>query len=75
MARSDKGTAGLAAVLCYIVMNKAINASLLLSGTLATDNLAAVGQASVMGVTTLQTGVMGWDNERPSGLLGPEKVR
>ena len=59
MARSDKGTAGLAAVLCYIVMNKAINASLLLSGTLATDNLAAVGQASVMGVTTLQTGVMG----------------
>ena len=42
MARSDKGTAGLAAVLCFIVMNKAINASLLLSGTLATENLAAV---------------------------------
>lgn len=59
MARSDKGTAGLAAVLCFIVMNKAINASLLLSGTLATENLAAAGQASVMGITTLQTGVMG----------------
>ncbi|MCP1627758.1 PTS system maltose and glucose-specific IIC component [Citrobacter amalonaticus] len=59
MARSDKGTAGLAAVLCFIVMNKAINACLLLSGTLATDNLAAAGQASVMGITTLQTGVMG----------------
>jgi PTS system IIB component/PTS system IIC component len=59
MARSDKGTAGLAAVLCYIVMNKAINASLLLSGQLATENLAAAGQASVMGITTLQTGVMG----------------
>jgi len=59
MARSDKGTAGLAAVLCYIVMNKAIHACLLLSGTLATENLAAAGQASVMGITTLQTGVMG----------------
>lgn len=59
MARSDKGTAGLAAVLCFIVMNKAINACLLLSGTLATDSLATAGQASVMGITTLQTGVMG----------------
>ncbi len=59
LARSDKGTAGLAAVLCFLVMNKAINASLLLTGTLATDNLAAAGQASVLGITTLQTGVMG----------------
>lgn len=58
MARSDKGTAGLAAVLCYIVMNKAINASLLLSGTLASDNLAAAGQANVLGIVSLQTGVM-----------------
>ena len=53
MARSDKGTAGLAAVLCYIVMNKAINASLLLSGTLASDNLAAAGQANVLGIVSL----------------------
>ncbi|MGG5840028.1 PTS transporter subunit EIIC [Huaxiibacter chinensis] len=59
MARSDKGTAGLAAVLCFIVMNKAISALLLITGTLATDNLAGVGQANVMGITTLQTGVMG----------------
>lgn len=59
LARSDKGTAGLAAVLCFLVMNKAISASLLLSGTLATENLAAAGQASVLGITTLQTGVMG----------------
>lgn len=59
MARSDKGTAGLAAVLCYIVMNKAINASLLLSDTLASDNLAAAGQANVMGIVSLQTGVTG----------------
>lgn len=59
LARSDKGTAGLASVLCFIVMNKAINASLLLSGTLASENLAAAGQASVLGITTLQTGVLG----------------
>ncbi|MEH4694328.1 PTS transporter subunit EIIC [Atlantibacter hermannii] len=59
LARSDKGTAGLAAVLCFIVMNKAINAMLFLTGTLATENFAAVGQASVLGIVTLQTGVMG----------------
>ncbi|EPU0990575.1 PTS transporter subunit EIIC [Cronobacter turicensis] len=59
LARSDKGTAGLAAVLCFIVMNKAINAMLTLTGTLAVDNLAAVGQGSVLGIVTLQTGVMG----------------
>ncbi|MDT3611540.1 PTS transporter subunit EIIC [Cronobacter sakazakii] len=59
LARSDKGTAGLAAVLCFIVMNKAINAMLTLTGTLAVDNLASVGQGSVLGIVTLQTGVMG----------------
>ncbi|UTJ47104.1 PTS transporter subunit EIIC [Atlantibacter subterranea] len=59
LARSDKGTAGLAAVLCFIVMNKAINAMLFLTGTLATENFAAAGQASVLGIVTLQTGVMG----------------
>lgn len=59
LARSDKGTAGLASVLCFMVMNKAINAMLLLTGMLATDNLVAAGQASVLGMVTLQTGVMG----------------
>ncbi|MDG1640370.1 PTS transporter subunit EIIC [Klebsiella huaxiensis] len=59
LARSDKGTAGLAAVLSFLVMNKAINALLLLNGTLASENLAAAGQASVLGITTLQTGVLG----------------
>lgn len=59
LARSDKGTAGLASVLCFIVMNKAINAMLLLTGKLAVENLAAAGQASVLGMVTLQTGVMG----------------
>ncbi len=43
LARSDKGTAGLASVLCFVVMNKAINAMLMLTGKLAADNLAAVG--------------------------------
>lgn len=59
LARSDKGTAGLAAVLSFLVMNKAINALLLLTGTLASENLTAAGQASVLGITTLQTGVLG----------------
>ncbi|QCR38136.1 PTS transporter subunit EIIC [Nissabacter sp. SGAir0207] len=59
LARNDKGTAGLAAVLCFIVMNQAINALLLLSGTLAEENLAAAGQVRAMGIVTLQTGVMG----------------
>lgn len=59
LARSDKGTAGLASVLCFVVMNKAINAMLMLTGKLAIDNLAAAGQANVLGIVTLQTGVMG----------------
>lgn len=59
LVRSDKGTAGLAAVLCFIVMNKAISAMLLLTDSLATRNFAAVGQTSVLGIITLQTGVMG----------------
>ena len=65
MARSDKGTAGLAAVLCYIVMNKAINASLLLSGTLASDNLAAAGPANRRD---------GRDYERAAGLVGTKTL-
>ncbi|QLJ67685.1 PTS transporter subunit EIIC [Serratia marcescens] len=59
LGRSDKGTVGLAAVLCFLVMNKAINAMLILTGTLVTENLNAHGQASVLGIVTLQTGVLG----------------
>ncbi|MDX6915229.1 PTS transporter subunit EIIC [Pectobacterium carotovorum] len=59
MTSTDRGTAGLAAVLSFLVMNKAINAMLVITHTLATDNLAAHGQAVILGITTLQTGVLG----------------
>ena len=55
MARADKGTAGLAAGLSYLVMNASINAMLVNTGQLAVDNLAGAGQGMVLGIQTLQT--------------------
>ncbi|GIP24462.1 glucose-specific PTS transporter subunit IIBC [Paenibacillus sp. J22TS3] len=59
LARSDKGTAGLAAALAYLVMNATINAMLAISGKLVTDNLAAAGQGTILGIQSLETGVFG----------------
>ncbi|TKI03956.1 PTS transporter subunit EIIC [Martelella alba] len=59
MTNTDRGTAGLAAVLSFLVMNKSINAMLVITHSLATDNLAGHGQASILGIVTLQTGVLG----------------
>ncbi|WP_040676326.1 glucose-specific PTS transporter subunit IIBC [Paenibacillus sanguinis] len=59
LARGDKGTAGLAAGLAYLVMNASINAMLVNSGKLASDQLAKAGQGMVLGIQTLQTGVLG----------------
>ncbi|NEZ46428.1 PTS glucose transporter subunit IIB [Clostridium niameyense] len=59
LAKSDKGTAGLAAVLSYLVMNTSIKALLVVTGKLAEDNIAAVGQGMALGVQTLETGVLG----------------
>jgi PTS system maltose and glucose-specific IIC component len=59
LARSDKGTAALAAVLSYLVMNATINALLIITGKLAKSNLAEVGQGTILGIQTLQTGVLG----------------
>lgn len=59
LARSDKGTAGLAAMIGYFVMNSAINALLTLTGELASDNLAGAGQGMAVGIQTLETGVFG----------------
>ncbi|RAW12839.1 PTS glucose transporter subunit IIB [Paenibacillus taichungensis] len=59
LARADKGTAGLAAGLAYLVMNASINAMLVNSGKLAADHLAGAGQGMVLGIQTLQTGVLG----------------
>ncbi|ROZ54112.1 PTS glucose transporter subunit IIB, partial [Ramlibacter sp. WS9] len=51
MTNTDRGTAGLASVLSFLVMNKAINAMLVITNTLATDNLAVHGQAVILGIT------------------------
>lgn len=59
LARSDKGTSGLAALLAYLVMNATINALLTLTGTLAQSNPGAVGQGMTLGIQTLETGVFG----------------
>ncbi|MBD1575761.1 PTS transporter subunit EIIC [Vibrio sp. S11_S32] len=59
LAKNDKGTAGLAALLAYLVMNSTINAMLVLQHSLASDNLGAVGQGMILGIQTLDTGVFG----------------
>lgn len=59
LARSDKGTAGLAAVLGFLVMHATINAMLIITGKLAEDNIAEVGQGMVLGIQSLETGVFG----------------
>jgi maltose/glucose PTS system EIICB component len=59
LAKSDKGTAGLAALIGYLVMNATINAVLIISGNLATENLAGVGQGTALGIQTLESGVFG----------------
>src|SRR5699024_3777874 len=59
LARSDKGTAGLAAVLGFLVMHATINAMLTITGKLAEENIAEVGQGMVLGIQSLETGVFG----------------
>lgn len=59
LARSDKGTAGLAALLGYFVMNATINAMLGLNGALLTENLGNAGQGMILGIQVLDTGVFG----------------
>lgn len=59
LAKGDKGTAGLASLLAYLVMNATINALLTLTGKLAISNLGAVGQGMALGTQTLETGVFG----------------
>lgn len=59
LAKSDKGTAALASLLGYLVMNATINALLILSDKLVVDGLAAVGQGMTLGIQTLESGVFG----------------
>lgn len=59
LAKGDKGTAGLASLLAYLVMNATINALLSLTGVLAETDLSSVGQGMALGIQTLETGVFG----------------
>ncbi len=59
LAKSDKGTAALASLIGYLVMNATMNAILVLTGDLAADNLAAAGQGMTLGIQTLESGVFG----------------
>ncbi|HBZ16618.1 MAG TPA: PTS glucose transporter subunit IIB [Pantoea sp.] len=59
LAKGDKGTAGLASLLAYLVMNATINALLTLTGVMAESHLSAVGQGMALGIQTLETGVFG----------------
>ncbi len=59
LAKSDKGTAGLAGMLGFLVMNSTISALLSITGILNADNPASVGQGLVLGIHTLETGVFG----------------
>lgn len=59
LARADKGTVGLSAVIAYFVMNATINAMLVITGNVADTNLADAGQGMSVGIQTLETGVFG----------------
>ena len=59
LARQDKGTAGIAALVSMLIMNATINTVLKLTGNLATENLVGAGQGLCLGIQTLETGVFG----------------
>lgn len=59
LARQDKGTVGLAAILSMLITNATINTAMKLTGKLAEENIANVGQGMCLGIQTLETGVFG----------------
>src|SRR5690606_16533274 len=59
LAKSDKGTAALASLIGYLVMNARMSAILVLTGDLASDNLSPAGQGMTLGIQTLESGVFG----------------
>ncbi|WP_067842032.1 PTS transporter subunit EIIC [Amphibacillus sediminis] len=59
LARSDKGTAGLAAMFGFLVMHATINAMLAITGQMAETDIAGAGQGMVLGIQSLETGVFG----------------
>ncbi|MBQ6759597.1 MAG: PTS transporter subunit EIIC [Selenomonadaceae bacterium] len=59
LARQDKGTVGLAAILSMLITNATIHTALKLTGKLAEEHIASVGQGMCLGIQTLETGVFG----------------
>jgi len=59
LAKTNKGTAGLAGVLAFLVMNATISSLLTITGKMNVENPAAVGQGMTLGIQTLETGVFG----------------
>ncbi|WEG73982.1 PTS transporter subunit EIIC [Vagococcus intermedius] len=60
LAKSDKGTAALASLLGYLVMNATIGSILGIAGKLADPSeLASAGQGMSLGIQTLESGVFG----------------
>lgn len=60
LAKSDKGTAALAALLGYLVMNATVGSILGIAGKLAEPSeLAGAGQGMALGIQTLESGVFG----------------
>ncbi|MCY1592990.1 glucose-specific PTS transporter subunit IIBC [Staphylococcus pettenkoferi] len=60
LARSDKGTAGLAAMLGFLIMNATMNGLLQITHNLASEaHLAQAGQSMTLGIQTVETGVFG----------------
>lgn len=59
LAKQDKGTAGLAAMLGFLIMNASMNGLLTITDTIAKNNLAEEGQSMVLGIQTVETGVFG----------------
>ena len=58
LAKNDKGTDALAAMLGFLIMNATMNGLLTITNTLANDqNLISSGQGMVLGIQTVETGV------------------
>jgi len=59
LARKDKGTVGLAAILSMLITNATIHTALRITEKLAEKDISTVGQGMCLGIQTLETGVFG----------------
>ena len=59
LARHDKGTVGLTAILSMLIMNASIHTALRITGKLVEKDMSSVGQGMCLGIQTLETGVFG----------------